>query len=104
MLPARFTRTFILVVLALVLFSSFLLLLRTPSIASPSSYFDPYRGVVFDSDGVEKDLDRPYQDKQIPKPIIIPEGEKKPLQGVHGGVIMGRLGNATAKYVRLSQI
>ena len=106
MLPARFTRTFILVVVVLVLFSSLLLVLNTPSLAirrpsSSSSYFDPNRGLVFDSDGVEKDI---AIDQNKKKPWIVGGGgggEKKPLQveGAHGGVIMSRLGNATAKYV-----
>ena len=106
MLPARFTRTFILVVVVLVLFSSLLLVLNTPSLAirrpsSSSSYFDPNRGLVFDSDGVEKDI---AVDQNKKKPWIVGGGgggEKRPLQveGAHGGVIMSRLGNATAKYV-----
>ena len=105
MLPARFTRTFILVVVVLVLFSSLLLVLNTPSLAirrpsSSSSYFDPNRGLVFDSDGVEKGI---AVDQNKKKPWIVGGGggEKRPLQveGAHGGVIMSRLGNATAKYV-----
>ena len=76
MLPARFTRTFILVVVVLVLFSSLLLVLNTPSLAirrpsSSSSYFDPNRGLVFDSDGVEKDI---AVDQNKKKPWIVGGG------------------------------
>ena len=84
MLPARFTRTFVFVVLALLLIAS-LLLLHEPT---RKTYVDPYTGILFDDGGVQEDY---LADKSPVKPA--PE----PLQGVHGDVIMGKLGNETAK-------
>ena len=57
-----------------------LLLLHSPS----RTYLDPFTGDLFGEGGVEKDL------HTFPASAA---------EGVHGGVIMSKLGNATAKYV-----
>ena len=56
-----------------------LALLHPPSRA----YIDPWTGELFGEGGVEKDV-RPPQ-------------RRPPTAGVSGGVIMSKLGNATAK-------
>ncbi|KAI5123829.1 hypothetical protein M0805_009121 [Coniferiporia weirii] len=81
MLPARFTKALLSVVLALVVLTS-LLMFHAPT----RTYLDPYTGKLFDGDGVEADYARTH-----------PDSPAKTLQGVHGGVIMGKLGNETAK-------
>ena len=100
MLPARFTRTFVLVVLGLVVFTT-LLMFHEPT---RKTYFDPYTGHLFDSDGVEEDFIRgqpPVRPPVRPPPLADSVTEQvkqmKELEGVHGSVIMGRLGNETAK-------
>lgn len=84
MLPAKFTRTFIFVVLGLLLIAS-LLLLHEPT---RRTYVDPYTGILFDDGGIQEDY---LADKSPVK--LAPE----PLPAVHGNVIMGKLGNETAK-------
>ncbi|KAH8115172.1 ERV/ALR sulfhydryl oxidase domain-containing protein [Phellopilus nigrolimitatus] len=83
MLPARFTRTFLIIIIALVVLMS-LFTFHGPTRA----YLDPYSGRVFDSDGVERDIG--FDSASHPESVA-------PLQGVHGGVIMSKLGNETAK-------
>ena len=85
MLPARFTRTFIFVVLALLLIAS-LLVLHEPT---RKTYVDPYTGILFDDGGVQEDY---LADK-----VVAVNPTSKPLEAVHGDVIMGKLGNETAK-------
>jgi hypothetical protein len=73
----RFIRTFLLAALFLILFASFLFI-------HPSSraYIDPFTGEIFGDGGFEPDLSKNAQlDKDALK----------------GGVIMGKLGNDTAK-------
>ncbi|KAF7319424.1 Sulfhydryl oxidase [Mycena chlorophos] len=75
---SRFAKAFIAIVVAL-------LLLSTISFLHPNSraYLDPFSGELLGEDGMEKSLR-----KGQPPP---------PLAGVEGGVIMSKLGNATAK-------
>nr|GAT45975.1 predicted protein [Mycena chlorophos] len=75
---SRFAKAFIAIVVAL-------LLLSTISFLHPNSraYLDPFSGEFLGEDGMEKSLR-----KGQPPP---------PLAGVEGGVIMSKLGNATAK-------
>lgn len=107
MLPARFTRTFILVIVGLVVLTS-LLMFHEPT---RKTYFDAYTGHLFDSDGVQGDYAQarppirpPVRPPVRPSSVLIPEKEvpeeaSKELQGIHGSVIMSKLGNETAKYV-----
>ena len=88
MLPARITRTFIFVVLALLLIAS-LLLLHEPT---RRTYVDPYTGILFDDGGVQGDY---VADEALDGPGLV--GKPKEIQGVSGGAIMGKLGNETAK-------
>ncbi|OCH93520.1 hypothetical protein OBBRIDRAFT_832609 [Obba rivulosa] len=73
----RFTRAWFFIIVALFLLGS-LALLHAPS----RVYMDQWTGDLFGEGGVEKDL-RAHPER--------------PDAGVHGGVIMGKLGNATAK-------
>jgi FAD-linked sulfhydryl oxidase len=50
------------------------------------AYIDPWTGDLFGEGGVEKDLRVSSNAGTVP-------------ESVHGGVIMSKLGNATAKYV-----
>ncbi|OCB85790.1 hypothetical protein A7U60_g7142 [Sanghuangporus baumii] len=102
MLPGRFTRTFVLVVLALIILTS-LLMFHEPT---RKTYFDPFTGYLFDSDGVQEDFvrARPVPVRPPIRPPVRPPAlqetvveQAKELQGVHGGVIIGKLGNETAK-------
>ncbi|KZV99409.1 hypothetical protein EXIGLDRAFT_762703 [Exidia glandulosa HHB12029] len=82
---SRFSRSFLLVALALlVLFS--LALFHPPS----RTYFDPISGAVFGEGGVERDLAQ-YAAKPAPT-----QQEKVPEERIPG-VIMPKLANATAK-------
>ncbi|KIP09009.1 hypothetical protein PHLGIDRAFT_126610 [Phlebiopsis gigantea 11061_1 CR5-6] len=74
---SRFSKAFVAIVFGLFLIGS-LLLLHPPS----RTYLDPWTGDMFGDGGVEKD------------PHIY---TASPSAGVHGGVIMSKLGNATAK-------
>ena len=101
MLPARFTRNFVLVVLALVILTS-LLMFHEPT---RKTYFDPFTGYLFDADGVQEDFGHgnPLTRPPVRQPVRPPAlqdtvvEQAKELEGVHGGVIMGKLGNETAK-------
>lgn len=90
MLPARFTRTFIFVVLALLLIAS-LLLLHEPT---RKTYVDPYTGILFDDGGVQADY---IPDNPPDPPVLVEKPTSGEVQGIHGGVIMSKLGNETAK-------
>jgi len=74
---SRFSKAFLAITFALFLLGS-LLLLHPPS----RTYLDPWTGDLFGEGGVEKDL------HTFPASAA---------EGVHGGVIMSKLGNATAK-------
>ncbi|PCH35687.1 hypothetical protein WOLCODRAFT_140025 [Wolfiporia cocos MD-104 SS10] len=74
---SRFSKAFLFIVLLLFLLGS-IVLLHPPSRA----YIDPWTGDLFGEGGVEKELQHPAG-----------TGGK----AVHGGVIMSKLGNATAK-------
>ncbi|KAF8489684.1 ERV/ALR sulfhydryl oxidase domain-containing protein [Gautieria morchelliformis] len=74
---SRFSKSFLILVVVLVSFSS-LFILRRPILA----YKDPWSGHFFGEGGVE---------------IHDEVTAKVPYQGVDGGVIMGKLGNETAK-------
>jgi len=74
---SRFSRSFLFIILALFLFGT-LALFHAPSRA----YLNPWTGDLFGEGGVEKDL------QTYPA---------TPVDGAHGGVIMSKLGNATAK-------
>jgi len=73
----RFLRTFLFAAIALIVFASFIFI-------HPSSraYIDPFTGEFFGEGGSE------------PQPTSSPEVDKDALKG---GVIMGKLGNETAK-------
>lgn len=92
MLPARFTRTFVFVVLALLLIAS-LLLLHEPT---RRTYVDPYTGIIFDDGGVQGDY---IADEALDGAVLAGKGKVMDvqIQGAHGGVIMSKLGNETAK-------
>ena len=74
---SRFSKTFFILVVVLVSLSS-LFILRRPLLA----YKDPWSGHFLGQGGVELHDD---------------VTSKVPFQGVDGGVIMGELGNMTAK-------
>ncbi|KAH6885482.1 ERV/ALR sulfhydryl oxidase domain-containing protein [Coprinopsis sp. MPI-PUGE-AT-0042] len=74
----RFAKSLLIIVGAMLLFTM-LAMLHPPSRA----YIDPWTGQLFGEGGVEKSLHT--------------DGSKGPIAGVEGGVIMGKLGNATAK-------
>ncbi|GJE94725.1 hypothetical protein PsYK624_108960 [Phanerochaete sordida] len=74
---SRFSKAFLAITFALFLLGS-LLLLHPPS----RTYLDPWTGDLFGEGGVEKDLH------------TFPANA---AEGVHGDVIMSKLGNATAK-------
>lgn len=94
MLPARYTRTFILVVVALVILTT-LLMFHEPT---RKTYFDPYTGHIFDSGGVQNEYIENRPPTRPPAWVEPPPEEGvKEIQGVHGGVIMSKLGNETAK-------
>ncbi|KAI0684845.1 ERV/ALR sulfhydryl oxidase domain-containing protein [Cytidiella melzeri] len=76
---SRFTKAFFFIVLGLFLLAS-LAMLHAPSRA----YIDPWTGDLFGEGGVEQDL------RISPNAATVAES-------VHGGVIMSKLGNATAK-------
>jgi hypothetical protein len=79
---ARFTRTYLVVLVALIVIVS----LVTMTTHHPlQSYVDPLTGRIFGEGGVEK-----------ARPDAIATHE---ISGVKGGVIMPKLGNATAKLV-----
>lgn len=76
----RFTRTYIFVLIALIVIVS----LATMTTYHPlRSYIDPLTGKIFGEGGVENTASG--------------VGGSKGMQGVQGGVIMPKLGNATAK-------
>ncbi|CAL1711756.1 unnamed protein product [Somion occarium] len=90
---SRFTRAFLFIVLALFLFAS-LAFLHPPSRA----YIDPWTGDLFGDGGVERDLYRISSPPLQHNPPGIPIKDAIPASDVvSGGVIMGKLGNATAK-------
>ncbi|EKM53649.1 uncharacterized protein PHACADRAFT_260119 [Phanerochaete carnosa HHB-10118-sp] len=74
---SRFSRAFLVITFALFLLGS-LMLLHPPS----RTYLDPWTGDLFGEGGVEKDL------HTFPASAA---------EGMHGNVIMPKLGNATAK-------
>ncbi|PPQ64171.1 hypothetical protein CVT24_008545 [Panaeolus cyanescens] len=74
---SRFTKS-----LLFVIFAMFLLAMVAMIHPPTRSYIDPWTGQFFGEGGVELTLKKPHQ---------------PPLKGVDGGVIMGKLGNATAK-------
>ncbi|KAI0343550.1 hypothetical protein BDW22DRAFT_1406779 [Trametopsis cervina] len=76
---SRFTKAFLFIVLCLFLLSS-LVMLHPPSRA----YMDPWTGDLFGEGGVEKDLHAKPPSDDVSRVA-------------QGGVIMGKLGNATAK-------
>ena len=78
------------VVLALLLIAS-LLLLHEPT---RRTYVDPYTGILFDDGGVQGDY---VADEALDGPGLVGKPASKEIQGVSGGVIMGKLGNETAK-------
>ncbi|KAJ3482368.1 hypothetical protein NLI96_g7020 [Meripilus lineatus] len=80
---SRFSKAFLLIIFALFVIGS-IALLHPPS----RSYMDPWTGDFFGEGGVEKDL---HVNQKPPSPPA------KQDQSVHGGVIMAKLGNATAK-------
>lgn len=65
----------------------FLLAMITLIHPSSRTYMDPWSGQLFGEGGVERNL----------HPKIDPNAR---ISGVKGGVIMSKLGNETAKYVR----
>ncbi|KAJ7099462.1 ERV/ALR sulfhydryl oxidase domain-containing protein [Mycena belliarum] len=77
---SRFAKSFVAIVVALLLLAT-ITFLHPPSRA----YADPWSGALLGEDGMEKSL---HTSK--PKPSA-------PILGVGGGVIMPKLGNATAK-------
>ncbi|KAF9477898.1 hypothetical protein BDN70DRAFT_880666 [Pholiota conissans] len=76
--------------LALIVFAMFVLatiaLMHPPS----RSYMDPWSGQLFGEGGVEKMVQNQVCKQPIQPPL-------PPISGVKGGVIMSKLGNATAK-------
>ncbi|THH07539.1 hypothetical protein EW145_g3310 [Phellinidium pouzarii] len=90
MAQAKFTRAFLGIVIAMVILTS-LFMFHTPS----PTHLDLQTGKLFDSDGVEAEYARARVHPSIP---ALPQ-TTLPIQGVHGGVIMGKLGNETAKQV-----
>ncbi|KAJ6589967.1 ERV/ALR sulfhydryl oxidase domain-containing protein [Mycena vulgaris] len=77
---SRFAKSFVAIVVALLLLTT-ITFLHPPSRA----YIDPWSGDLLGEDGMEQSL---RTSKPKPKP---------PILGANGGVIMPRLGNATAK-------
>ncbi len=77
---ARFTRTYIIVLLALIVIIS---LVTITTYHPLQSYVDPLSGKTFGEGGVESTASGLDRSKQI--------------GGTQGGVIMPKLGNATAK-------
>ena len=76
----RFLRSFIIVALVLIILCSFL-------VVNPSSraFVDPFTGKLFGEGGFEPHIGDVELDKEA----------------LHGGVIMGKMGNETAKCVLL---
>jgi FAD-linked sulfhydryl oxidase len=62
-------------------------LIRSPS----RTYLDPWTGQLFGEGGLEGNL----------RPKLDPNAR---IGGVEGGVIMSKLGNETAKYVKVSPV
>ncbi|KAJ6491743.1 ERV/ALR sulfhydryl oxidase domain-containing protein [Mycena vitilis] len=79
---SRFAKSFVAIVVALLLLST-VTFLHPPSRA----YIDPWSGELFGEDGMEQSL-RTSKGKVAAHP---------PILGADGGVIMPKLGNATAK-------
>ena len=77
------------IVLALLLLAS-LLLLHEPT---RKTYVDPYTGILFDDGGVQGD----YIADEALDGAVLAGGNANVIQGAHGGVIMSKLGNETAK-------
>jgi FAD-linked sulfhydryl oxidase len=77
MIISRFTKSFLILIIVLFSLAS-LLVLRRPILA----YKDPWSGQFFGEGGVE---------------VHDVSGNVVPYQGVEGAVIMGKLGNKTAK-------
>ncbi|KAF9047626.1 ERV/ALR sulfhydryl oxidase domain-containing protein [Panaeolus papilionaceus] len=75
---SRFTKS-----LVFVIFAMFLLAMVAMIHPPTRSYIDPWTGQFFGEGGVESTLQKPHR--------------TPPIKGVDGGVIMGKLGNATAK-------
>ncbi|KAI0028820.1 ERV/ALR sulfhydryl oxidase domain-containing protein [Vararia minispora EC-137] len=87
---SRFSRTFIVVIVALFLVGSIAFLHPRSR-----SYFDPRTGDLFDDGGVEQEFHiLPVGDVEVNAHLV--EGSV-PGGGVHGKVVMPKLGNATAK-------
>ncbi|KAF8911648.1 ERV/ALR sulfhydryl oxidase domain-containing protein [Gymnopilus junonius] len=76
---SRFAKSLILVIFAMFMLTM-IALVHPPS----RSYIDPWTGQLFGEGGVEK----MFNSKA---------GQQKEIKGVEGGVIMGKLGNATVK-------
>ncbi|PFH46860.1 hypothetical protein AMATHDRAFT_68892 [Amanita thiersii Skay4041] len=85
---SRFLRSFFIVTTILVIFST-LVFIHPPT----RSYVDPWTGQLFSEGGVERFL---YKDK---KPTSLDTHADTIIEdaNLHGGVIMSKLGNATAK-------
>ncbi|KAJ6593362.1 ERV/ALR sulfhydryl oxidase domain-containing protein [Mycena capillaripes] len=85
---SRFAKSFVAIVVALLLLST-VTFLHPPS----RTYFDPWSGEQFGEDGVEQSL---RTSKGPAHPPAHPPAPP-PVLGADGGVIMSKLGNATAK-------
>ncbi|KAJ7647772.1 hypothetical protein FB45DRAFT_1019984 [Roridomyces roridus] len=83
-LLSRFAKSFLAIILALLLLST-ITFLHPPSRA----YLDPWSGDLFGEDGMEMELRGGKGG--------VPPGPHPPILGKEGGVIMSKLGNATAK-------
>ncbi|KAF8150448.1 ERV/ALR sulfhydryl oxidase domain-containing protein [Mycena galopus ATCC 62051] len=83
---SRFAKSFVAIVVALASSGTFLLLLSTVTFLHPPSraYVDPWSGDLFGEGGMEQSL---RTNQPHPNP---------PILGADGGVIMPKLGNATA--------
>ncbi|KAF4598790.1 hypothetical protein EYR38_007198 [Pleurotus pulmonarius] len=80
---SRFAKSFVAIILALLVLTT-IALLHPPSRA----YIDPWTGELFGEGGVEQFMHRPSHATAFNDQLA---------KGVEGGVIMGKLGNATAK-------
>ncbi|CAK5265313.1 unnamed protein product [Mycena citricolor] len=81
---SRFAKAFVAIIAVTLLFST-LTFFHAPS----RTYLDPWSGRLFGEDGMEQALRA-----TDPGP---PSAPPLPILGAEGGVIMGKLGNATAK-------
>jgi len=79
---SRFAKSFLTIIAALLVTTTLLVVFHPPS----RSYIDPWTGDIFGEGGVERILRPPSHTSKSP-----------PIGGVEGGVIMSKLGNATAK-------